>query len=232
MKKMIAAVFAVALATAAQADSVKLFNAVPITYSGTITTGSTQQPFSDINGAFASETSVYVVCDAASTATISSTADGSGSLVVDNFLTMNGVNNICTGGITQDGVSMCFSAWTGASWDFVNTPNSETMVEAAYGDNTVPMPAPYGAVAPLTVPLQAGAQVITFERWDTGGIVASTDVYFTTSPNCRATGPSIPAKVQIKHFANGKMLCIGNSAVQAHVNHGDDIDSIVFGCGK
>lgn len=224
MKKLIAAAFAMALATAAQADAVKLFDAVPITFSGPITTGTDEQPFSDVSGAFASDVGVYVVCDAASTATISSNSAGTGSVVVDNFLTMNGGdNNICTG-ISQNDVTMCFNGWNGASFDWYHL--TEAAVLAAYPTPTFPAPAPYVGVGPLTVSLKAGGQLVTFERWDTGGILASTDLWFSTT-NC-----SIPPKVSITHFANGKTLCIGNSAVKAHVEHGDDIDSIVIGCAR
>jgi hypothetical protein len=227
LTKTIAAVFAMALAAAAHADSVKLFDAVPITSSGPVFTGmGPAQSFSEVNGAFASEVSVYVVCDAPTRAVISSTADGSGPVVVDNFLTMNGVTNVCASAspsLVQNGVAMCFSGWTGPAWDW--NALDETQVMGAYGTSTVPAPAPYAPVA-LTVDLEGGPQLVTFERWDTGGVVASSELWLVAT-SCR-----IPSKVAIRHFANGKMLCIGNSAVQAHINHGDDIDSVEIGCGK
>lgn len=220
MKKLLGALSAVAVAAVAQADVVKLFDAVPITFAGTIISPDVQT-FSS-HGTFASEIGVYVVCpEAGGTATISSNAAGTGVVVVDNFLTLNDAP-ICTG-LVQNGVAMCFTGWNGPAFDW-NTLTEETVL-AAFPTATFPAPAPYQGVSPLTVALGSGSQLLEFDRWDSGGILSSTELWLST--DCQ-----IPAKVQITHFANGKELCVANPALKAHLEHGDDVNSVVLGCGR
>jgi len=138
-------------------------------------------------------------------ATLSSTPDGTGDVIVDNFLTMNGVN-VCESPGTFDcgSVPTCsFSCIVNFLGDTGNTLTS------------------YTPVPPIDISgeLALGSQLVTFELMDWGGFLASSDLWLVT--NC-----DVPPQVAICHKPGTpaqKTLLVTQSAVPAHLGHGDTL---------
>src|SRR5262245_7806655 len=92
----VAAAFFGAGRSATAQTAIKLFDATPYTPSGTLTSPTLARSFGHID--------VALSCPAGSTATISSTPDGTGNVLVDNHIRVNGTD-VC------DGLVSC---WLGA----------------------------------------------------------------------------------------------------------------------
>jgi hypothetical protein len=136
-------------------------------------------------------TEVYLSCPRNAEAILSG-PDG-GKLVVDNFMTMNG-DNVCPMGRCFAGVFL--------------TPESGKLVENAYN-----------GVDPIDVSsLLTGSGIYKFELMDYGWVLGSSDIYLHTS--C-----SLEAVTQLCHrnFGSngGRNLSVAESAVSAHLAHGD-----------
>lgn len=175
--------------------SVKLFNAFPVIDTGTVTDPSLAATFAT--------NSLVLQCPGTPRAVLSSTADGTGSVVVDNFLTVDGAN-VCTGisGTGNLGTSApnCFI-------DFLGTTGTALTS--------------YTPVPPLDISenLAAGKHMVTFELQDWGGLLASSDIWLLT--NCNA-----PPQVAICHRPGTpiqRTLFVAQSAVPGHLGHGDTL---------
>ncbi len=201
MKKMIAGVIAVAIATFAQADQIQIFAATNVTCTkdpaATPATGCDYTYAPDFSLVYASK-SVALYCWPGASVTVSGPA-GDGGLIVDNVLNIN------------DQSVVGFASWSYATpW---NDP-------ASLG---VPAIAAYTAVPPVTVPVTTyGWNFLQFDLVDEGGVYANTEL-FLSSTNC-----TIEPKLKLCH--KGKTITISNDAVKAHIDHGDAVDSLNVGC--
>ncbi len=129
-------------------------------------------------------------------AVLSSTPDGTGNVLVDNFInltvtageTTTGPTNVCRGGIsegTPDGTQQdCFTSG-------YQVPASAGQLTGQDPDNFTGT----GGVAPIDVSssLQAGTVQTQFSLVDTGGFLASSSIYLNT--NCTQAGVSGPANI-------------------------------------
>jgi hypothetical protein len=178
--------------------AIKLFSATPVNESA-CSLGC--NPVSD--RVVFDEASLLLSCRPRSTAVLSSTADGLGPLVADNFIEVNG-RNVCTRGTnTGDGVEQCFN-WQGVPQ--VNTPALEA----------------YHSVPPLDVSgdMPKGRGTVTFALVDYGGIYANSDIWLIT--DC-----IVHHKAAICHKPGTraeKVLTVGVAALSGHLGHGDTTD--------
>jgi hypothetical protein len=182
------------------ADTMKLLDAVPLSYQSL---GPAGDPITAI--AFAG-TSRVLQCDTLPVqATLSSTADGTGPVVVDNFLTVNGVD-VCVGGYYGCGnQNNCnVSCFQGFFWGSpVGSPASTSY---------------YGVPAlDISAQLLPGRNNVTFEVLDWGAPYASSEIWLIT--NCTMEQddavchkPGTPAE---------KTLHLPQAAVPGHLGHGD-----------
>ena len=171
---------------AAGQTTIKLFNGTPVSNSGVITSPEQAISFDEV--------ALTLNCPAEPTGILSGTADGTGGVVVDNFLTVNGTN-VCPGG------GNCFRFFFG----------------------TVGQPAEsvYGAVGPLDISaeLASGRSLLTVELKDFGGVLGSSDVYLVTNcviaervDVCHKPGTSSQRTIEV-----------AQSAVRGHLSHGDTL---------
>lgn len=120
-------------------------------------------------------------------AKVTSTTDGTGLVLVDNFInltltqgtTVTGPTNICTGGIVENGNQQdCFTSG-------YQVPASEGNLTNQDPDGTI---AAEGGVGPLDIStmLVGGVNTIQLDAVDTGGYLASSSVYLYT--NCTPNG--------------------------------------------
>jgi hypothetical protein len=143
---------------------------------------------------------LLIGCSSRSTAVISSTPDGSGGVVTDNVIAVNG-QNICTSEEGGGGRS-CFDGFAGSIGD--------------------PALAAYGAIPPLDIRhlMPAGKkQVVTFHLTDAGGLLANSDLWLVT--NC-----VVHNKVELCHKPGTPAehtIEVAQSSVPAHLGHGDYI---------
>jgi hypothetical protein len=144
------------------------------------------------NGNFFNTTNLNLTCPASPTAVLSSTADGSGNLLVDNFLNVTatsgattiGPTNVCPGGGTQS----CFSAGyqVPASTGALAGEDPDTFVSS-------------GGVPPITISqfLTPGPVQVQVSLEDVGYgndfFLASSTLYLDT--NCTQGGVTGPALV-------------------------------------
>jgi hypothetical protein len=190
---------------------------VPVTFTGKVTPGNVV-PYNqrvEVPG----EISVWVDCGTGGSVTIGSLdANGNiGPFIVDNYLTVNG-EDVCD--------DNCFSGWYGPTVDWMSLGDDDAAkFGAGFFEAKHPAEEMYGTV-PAKTRSYTGKQLLTFDRIDWGGVIGSTAIYM------KADGCKVSEKVSIIHFANAKPLCIGAAAIPAHINHGDDINSIVIGCDK
>src|SRR5262249_38332253 len=96
-----------ALPTLASANAVKLFDAVRVTNVGTVTEPHMAVPFA--------QTQLLLICPPHPAAIISSDVDGTAGIVVDNFITVDGVN-VCPIA-AEGGYRNCFQRFNGGSSD-------------------------------------------------------------------------------------------------------------------
>jgi uncharacterized repeat protein (TIGR01451 family) len=129
-------------------------------------------------------------------AVLSSTPDGTGDVLVDNFINLTVMTsssagspvNVCRGGTsesTPDGVQLdCFTA--------------NYQIPAGQGNLTGQNPDTFvstGGVAPIDISssLQSGSIQVKIDLVDTGGVLANSTIYLNTS--CTQMGVTGPAKI-------------------------------------
>lgn len=188
--------------TDAQAqNAIKLFNATQVTESAPCA-----GPFGCdvvLDRMVFDEAALVLSCKGRPRAVLSSTADGSGRLVVDNFIEVNGAN-VCAGGASSGVVEHCF-----------NDPVFGSIGTAALDA--------YQSVPPIDVSRllpHGGRSILTFSLVDVGGIYANSDVWLVT--NCTAY-----SKVDICHKPGTRaeqVLTVSQSAVSGHLGHGDTME--------
>jgi len=126
-------------------------------------------------------------------ATVSSSTDGTGNVLVDNFISLSvtagssttGPADICLGGTVENGNQQnCFTT------NYSNKVNGGGQ-NGADPDSFLPA----GGVPPINISsnLQAGPIQAQFGLVDTGGFLAGSSLYLVT--NCTAGGVSGPAQV-------------------------------------
>lgn len=204
MKKVIVGVLLAASFGVASADSIKLFSAMPVVYSG-------EQVTQDQAISIAEKT-VYLKCNSLPVkAVISSNKEGNGNFVVDNFITLN-KTNVCP----DENNGACFSGIT----------NESVWADIYYNkkiDSTAKALDVYGAINPIDVSskLAEGNQFVEFNIMDMGVTSANSDVWLTT--NCVS-----PPQVVVCHKQGTeaeKTLKVAQSAAHSHLEHGDKIGS-------
>ena len=196
----LASVVSWAVAGAQAQNAIKLFDANPIATSPPCVGPSGCDPVRD-RIAF-EDVELVLSCKANPFGILSSTPDGHGPVVVDNFVEVNG-KNVCTGGVLRDGVESCFD-------------------EPVFYSLGAPALDSYQSVLPLDIShrLQRGRAKVRFSLVDYGGIYANSDMWLVTS--CTA-----PRKVDICHKPGTraeKVITVSQSAVSGHLGHGDTID--------
>ncbi|HEX3469566.1 MAG TPA: hypothetical protein VHT28_00140, partial [Silvibacterium sp.] len=125
-------------------------------------------------------------------AVLSSTPDGTGNVLVDNFInltvtagdTSTGPVNVCQGGIVESGYVDCFT--TG-----YQAPASAGQLTGQDPDNFTST----GGVPPIDISssLQPGTVQAKIDLVDTGGFLAGSSIYLNT--NCSQAGVSGPAQI-------------------------------------
>ena len=189
-----------AVADAQAQNAIKLFDANPIAASPPCAGPSGCDPVRD--RIVFEDTQLVLSCKANPIGILSSTPDGHGPVVVDNFVEVNG-KNVCTGGLLSDGVESCFNA---PVFHSIGAPALES----------------YQSVLPLDIShrLRRGRARVRFSLVDYGGIYANSDVWLVTS--CTAH-----RKVDICHKPGTraeKVITVSQSAVSGHLGHGDTLD--------
>ena len=192
LRKIATVIFAITAAPAmfAQNNSILLFSPVNVRVSASGTGfGQSAVNFSSAN--------VVLNCNASQIqATLSSTPDNTGNVLVDNFInltvtageTTTGPTNVCRGGISESapgGVQQdCFTSG-------YQVPASEGQLTGQDPDNFTST----GGVAPIDVStsLQQGTVQAQFSLVDTGGFLASSTIYLNT--NCTQAGVTGPANI-------------------------------------
>lgn len=134
--------------TSAQTTSIKLFDAVPVVQAGPVTSPDQTIEFG--------QTELVLVCPTVPSAIIASNPEGTGPVVVDNFLIVNG-RNVCPGN------SSCFLRFNGGSSD---TSQAYTAVPAFDISKSIP----------------SGANSVSFALSDHGGLLGSSEIWLMT--NC------------------------------------------------
>jgi len=175
-------------ASAFAQNTMKLFDATPIAPSSTAYAWNPRQPM------IFNEKDVYLSCPLGGSNTTYLTGPNNGSLIVDDFFTVNG-NNVCPD--EWD----CFAGLLAPPSTAIGLP-----IESAYM-----------AIAPLDISSQiTGSGTYTFVLSDYGFDYGSTEVYLHTS--C-SFGTYVCHHNNGKSAQ--KTLAVGTNAVAAHLAHGD-----------
>jgi hypothetical protein len=132
------------LEASAQTNWIKLFDAAPVTNSGPIRSQSVTF----------GQTDLVLACPPVPAATVSSNPEGTGPVVVDNFLTVNG-RNVCPGN--------CFQKFNGGSSD------------ASLAYTGVP-------ALEISASIPSGINEVRFAIQDYGGFAGNSEVWLLT--NC------------------------------------------------
>jgi hypothetical protein len=146
---------------------------------------------------------LMLACKGRPSAILSSTADGRGRLVADNFIEVNG-ENVCAGGTSSGGVQSCFNF---PVFEVIGTPALDA----------------YQSVPPIDVSrhLRHGARsTVTFSLVDFGVFYANSELWLVT--NCTAS-----RRVDICHKPGTSaehVITVNQSAVSGHLGHGDSTD--------
>ncbi len=176
-----------ALVAQTNSNSIQLFGPVNVRLSAN---GTGNPP----NQVIFSSTTVQLNCAAGAPiqATLSSTADGTGNVLVDNYVNLTvtagdsstGPVNVCQGGIAESGYNDCFTSG-------YQTPAAAGQLTGQDPDNFTST----GGVAPidLSTSLLPGSQQVKFDLVDTGGYLASSSLYLNTS--CTQAGVTGPASI-------------------------------------
>jgi hypothetical protein len=180
--------------------AIKLFRAMPVTDSAPCVNPGGCSAVTD--RVVFDEAALLLSCRSHPTAVLSSTADGLGPLVADNFIEVNG-RNVCTEGTGPGGGGSCFN-WP-VVWD-IGTPALDA----------------YQSVPPLDVSgdMPRGRGTVTFALVDYGGIYANSDIWLVTDCVAHQKAaichkPGTPAE---------KVLTVGVAALSGHLGHGDTTD--------
>jgi hypothetical protein len=154
----------------AQQTSIKLFDATPVFGTGPVTSPAEAIPFAS--------KSLIIHFAEGDTAVVSSTPDGTGPIVIDNFLTING-QNACVGVEGQAFPDSCF----GASIRDLGDPGVVGM--------------PIGTVLTPITPIDVSASIpsgtsstVVFDLRDYGSIAGNTDLFLVTTATVTPTQPS------------------------------------------
>ena len=175
-----AALCLAATASAAYAqNAIELFSSVNVRFANTNTGDSNPNGFNT--------TILNLSCASPITAKLSSTPDGTGNVLVDNYITFNGgqgTQNICTGGATSDNPTQpnCFNGTYIAEAGNSIGVNPDTL-------------AANGGVPAIDVSslLSPGSVQATISMLDTGGLLTGSSLYLVTS--CTSQGVSGPGKI-------------------------------------
>ena len=190
-----------ALPDAQAQNAIKLFDATPVT-EGAPCAGPLGCD-AVLDRVVFDEASLVLSCKGRPTAILSSTADGRGGIVVDNFIEVNGAN-VCAGGASAGDVENCY-----------NYPVFSQIGTAAVDA--------YQSVPPIDVSrlMPHGRRAtMTFSLVDFGVVYANSDVWLVT--NCAAY-----SKVDICHKPGTRaehVITVSQSAVSGHLGHGDTLD--------
>jgi hypothetical protein len=182
-------------------NSIKLFRGTPVTESAPCINPLNCSPVTD--RVVYDEATLLLSCRSRPTAVLSSTADGRGPLVVDNFIEVNG-RNACAGGIIFEGVEQCYNP------PFVfnlGTPALEASQPVPPIDVNGDMPV-------------RGRGIVKFDLVDYGGHYSNSDVWLIT--DCK-----VHQKAAICHKPGTpaeKVLTVGLAAISGHLRHGDTLD--------
>ena len=169
-------------------NTIKLFDATAITPSSTAMAWNPRTPM------IFNQKDVYLSCPLGGAAQAYVTGPNNGSLIVDNFFTVNGTN-------------VCPDQWN----CFVSTFVSPS---TALG---LPMESAYLGTAPIDISGQInGSGTYTFELSDYGYSYGSSEIYLHTS--C-SFGTYVCHHNNGK--SERKTLAVGQNAVAAHLAHGD-----------
>jgi uncharacterized repeat protein (TIGR01451 family) len=175
-----------ASALVAQTNSIQLFGPANVRLSLNGTSNSNPNTFNSAT--------LQLSCPAGApiTAVLSSTPDGTGNVLVDNFVNLtvtqgeftSGPTNVCRGGISESGYNDCFTSG-------YQIPASEGLLTGQDPDNFTST----GGVTPidLSESLLSGSVQVKFDLVDTGGYLASSSLYLNT--NCSQTGVTGPATI-------------------------------------
>jgi hypothetical protein len=148
-------------------NSIKLFDASPAFATGPETSAAEAVPFST--------TTLILNFTANDSAIISSTPDGTGPIVIDNYLTINGVN-VCEG-VSNFQAASCVGG-------YIKNPHNPKVIGK-------PIEQVLKSVPPIDVssiiPVEPGA--VVFELRDFGVIRGNTDLFLVTTHNISAFGP-------------------------------------------
>ncbi len=181
--------------------ALKLFHGAPVSESAPCVNPGACSP--TIDRVVFDEITLSMTCPAKPIAVLSSSGDGRGGLIVDNFIDING-RNVCAAGVILDGASQCYN-------------------EPFVGTLGMPASASYQPVPPINVSGNMPARgkgTVVFDLVDYGGVYANADVWLVT--NCK-----IHQRVGICHKPGTpaeKILTISGSAIAGHLRHGDTLD--------
>jgi hypothetical protein len=183
-------------------SAIKLFNGTPVTESAPCVNPLACSPV--IDRVVYDEATLLLSCRSRPTAVLSSTPNGRGAFVVDNFVEVNG-RNVCTGGVaTIDGVQMCYNLpFVGT----IGTPALEATQPVSPIDISSSMPV-------------HGRAPMMFDLVDYGGLYFNSDVWLVT--DCK-----VHQKAAICHKPGTpaeKILSVGTAAIAGHLRHGDTLD--------
>jgi hypothetical protein len=181
-------------------SAIKLFTATPVTESAPCVISGACAPVRD--RVVFDQAEALLSCRARPSAVLSSTPDGRGRLVVDNFMEVNG-RDVCTGGVLTDGFEQCFNP---PVVPVLGTPATTALKSVAPIDVSDAMP--------------RGKAMVTFSLVDYGGIYANTDIWLVTDCTLHQKAsichkPGTPAE---------KILTVGGPAIAGHLRHGDTLD--------
>jgi hypothetical protein len=138
-------------------SSIKLFDAALTAGTGPGTSAAQALPYAT--------RSIVLVKSAGDTAVLSSTPDGTGNIVIDNFITING-KNACEGAVGRLYFDSCFG------------PVLDTTLPVNVPVETVLTPIPPIDVSAL---IPTGTTSVIFELRDYGSIAGATDLYLVTT---------------------------------------------------
>ena len=173
---------------AASAMAAQAQNSIPVFPSSVTVRLSINGTSNDNPNVFGTSTQ-NVTCPASGiAATVSSTADGTAKVLVDNYLNLTlaqdgkitGPINLCSGGVLESGYNDCFT----------------TKYQAPAGSGKLTGDDPNGAITasggigPIDISslLVPGPNTLRFEEVDTGGYLAASSIYLDT--NCTSGGTS------------------------------------------
>jgi len=181
-----AAVASPALLGQSTTNSIKLFGPTNVRLSLT-TTGNPP------NQVIFNSSTVQLSCSASPIhGALSSTADGTGNVITDNYINLSvtvgdttiGPENLCQGGVFYAGYYSCFTP-------YLEDLGGRGLLTGQDPDNYTTL----GGLPPIDISsyLQPGANQAKFDLVDTGGYLSNSTLYLDT--NCTQTGVMGPAEI-------------------------------------